>query len=55
GAPVPAAAAGQRPTRGQARGGEQPARTQTVTVEKVGRNEPCPCGSGKKYKFCCGR
>ncbi len=23
--------------------------------EKVGRNEPCPCGSGKKYKFCCGR
>ncbi len=23
--------------------------------EKVGRNEPCPCGSGKKYKRCCGR
>ncbi len=23
--------------------------------EKVGRNEPCPCGSGKKYKQCCGR
>ena len=22
---------------------------------KVGRNEPCPCGSGKKYKACCGR
>ena len=22
---------------------------------KVGRNEPCPCGSGKKYKKCCGR
>ena len=22
--------------------------------EKVGRNEPCPCGSGKKYKKCCG-
>lgn len=22
---------------------------------KVGRNEPCPCGSGKKYKRCCGR
>jgi uncharacterized protein YecA (UPF0149 family) len=21
---------------------------------KVGRNEPCPCGSGKKYKRCCG-
>jgi preprotein translocase subunit SecA len=25
------------------------------TVPKVGRNEPCPCGSGKKYKFCHGR
>ncbi|MBO5148805.1 MAG: SEC-C domain-containing protein, partial [Anaerotignum sp.] len=23
--------------------------------EKVGRNDPCPCGSGKKYKQCCGR
>ena len=24
-------------------------------IPKVGRNEPCPCGSGKKYKHCCGR
>jgi preprotein translocase subunit SecA len=24
------------------------------TASKVGRNEPCPCGSGKKYKKCCG-
>jgi uncharacterized protein YecA (UPF0149 family) len=23
-------------------------------VEKVGRNDPCPCGSGRKYKKCCG-
>jgi len=23
--------------------------------EKPGRNDPCPCGSGKKYKQCCGR
>ena len=23
--------------------------------KKIGRNDPCPCGSGKKYKFCCGR
>jgi hypothetical protein len=23
-------------------------------LSKVGRNEPCPCGSGKKYKKCCG-
>ena len=22
---------------------------------KIGRNEPCPCGSGKKYKYCCGK
>ena len=27
----------------------------TRTAERVGRNEPCPCGSGKKYKRCCGR
>ena len=26
----------------------------TVPRKKVGRNEPCPCGSGKKYKKCCG-
>ena len=26
-----------------------------VHVEHVGRNDPCPCGSGKKYKNCCGK
>ena len=26
-----------------------------VGAKKVGRNEPCPCGSGKKYKKCCGK
>ena len=30
-------------------------RTVIRTSPKVGRNEPCPCGSGKKYKQCCGR
>ena len=25
-----------------------------VTKPKIGRNEPCPCGSGKKFKKCCG-
>ena len=25
-----------------------------VKTEKIGRNDPCPCGSGKKYKKCCG-
>jgi SWIM/SEC-C metal-binding protein len=28
---------------------------QVKAASKVGRNEPCPCGSGKKYKKCCGR
>ena len=28
---------------------------QSVQTKKVGRNEPCPCGSGKKYKNCCGK
>ncbi|MBO5312724.1 MAG: preprotein translocase subunit SecA [Clostridia bacterium] len=27
---------------------------QPIRVDKIGRNEPCPCGSGKKYKKCCG-
>ena len=26
-----------------------------IKDKKIGRNEPCPCGSGKKYKQCCGR
>lgn len=26
-----------------------------VKGKKIGRNEPCPCGSGKKYKHCCGK
>ena len=32
----------------------QPQTRQPVTTEKIGRNEPCPCGSGKKYKKCHG-
>jgi preprotein translocase subunit SecA len=37
--------------------GEQTAETSTVRrdAKKVGRNDPCPCGSGKKYKKCCGQ
>ena len=30
-----------------------PARPKQV-VHEIGRNDPCPCGSGKKYKNCCG-
>jgi preprotein translocase subunit SecA len=33
----------------------QPQKTAIPAGRKVGRNEPCPCGSGKKYKHCCGR
>ena len=36
----------------------QPAQKTTTVINnepKVGRNEPCPCGSGKKYKNCCGK
>ncbi|WP_138494620.1 YecA family protein [Paenibacillus pinistramenti] len=32
-----------------------PKKKQQVTVTKVGRNDPCPCGSGQKYKKCCGK
>jgi len=32
-----------------------PPETPVSPARKIGRNEPCPCGSGKKYKKCCGR
>ena len=43
--------------RAALRAGQQPRRTGTpVTATKPpGRNQPCPCGSGRKYKKCCGR
>ncbi|MFU8878027.1 MAG: SEC-C metal-binding domain-containing protein [Wenzhouxiangellaceae bacterium] len=28
---------------------------QPVRSQRIGRNQPCPCGSGRKYKKCCGR
>lgn len=34
---------------------QQKSSTTIVKGPKVGRNDPCPCGSGKKYKKCCGR
>jgi preprotein translocase subunit SecA len=40
----------------EAGGPDKPQRVQPVRVEKkVGRNDPCPCGSGKKYKACHGK
>lgn len=35
--------------------GEEANAHQPVRNNKIGRNDPCPCGSGKKYKKCCGR
>jgi preprotein translocase subunit SecA len=37
--------------------GLMPAKVETYRREepRVGRNDPCPCGSGKKYKKCCGK
>jgi preprotein translocase subunit SecA len=47
---------GARAMPGQQPGSEPPPATPFVRKErKVGRNEPCPCGSGKKYKHCHGR
>ncbi len=34
---------------------EQKESTTIRKPKKIGRNDPCPCGSGKKYKKCCGR
>ena len=36
-------------------GSSQPVQRQPKVVQKIGRNDPCPCGSGKKYKKCCGQ
>ena len=36
-------------------GGDGTVKKQPRRVQKIGRNDPCPCGSGKKYKNCCGR
>ncbi|MGL5288187.1 MAG: SEC-C metal-binding domain-containing protein [Aeromonas sp.] len=38
----------------QAQRNERPTRSQPLLAPiKISRNEPCPCGSGKKYKQCC--
>jgi preprotein translocase subunit SecA len=62
-APAPAGNEGAATTTGSVSGtpggnGEQEIKLPSVTIRretpKVGRNEPCPCGSGKKFKHCCG-
>ncbi|MCQ2593867.1 MAG: preprotein translocase subunit SecA [Treponemataceae bacterium] len=51
-----ASAANATPRSSVMSGSSRPENAQYVrTTPKVGRNDPCPCGSGKKYKQCCGR
>ena len=42
-------------TTSESVGGDGTVKKQPRKVKKIGRNDPCPCGSGKKYKNCCGR
>jgi len=51
-APPPPSPMAQVASRGAEGPRKQPAK---VSGKKIGRNDPCPCGSGKKYKKCCGR
>ena len=44
-----------KPTATSADGTDAPRTVRKTAAQKVGRNDPCPCGSGKKYKKCCGR
>jgi len=47
----------ERMQRVAAGAGDRPSRPDTIvrSDKKIGRNDPCPCGSGRKYKKCCGR
>lgn len=47
-------APGSSKTRVTVKKTSEPKGTPVVKGQKVGRNDPCPCGSGKKYKKCCG-
>ena len=41
--------------KGEALSDNKPKKKEPKRVNKIGRNDPCPCGSGKKYKNCCGK
>lgn len=48
--------AADRPSAQQQNPQQMATKTKPIVVEqKIGRNDPCPCGSGKKYKKCCGK
>lgn len=54
--PLVVAAATTRKRRYVEHRGESKVQTSTRrATKKIGRNDPCPCGSGRKYKYCCGR
>ncbi len=59
GGPVATASPAAGPSGGPGGPAKKPVELPKVTIKrnlpKVGRNEPCPCGSGKKFKQCCGR
>ena len=42
-------------TRGADTAAKEAPRNPVKAGKKIGRNDPCPCGSGKKYKNCCGK
>ena len=35
--------------------GKEEVKRQPKRIQKIGRNDPCPCGSGRKFKQCCGK
>ena len=41
--------------KGSANDGKEKIKSTPKKVTKIGRNDPCPCGSGRKYKMCCGK
>ena len=43
-----------RPQNAVLESNEEPRKVTVRKTQKIGRNDPCPCGSGKKYKKCCG-
>jgi preprotein translocase subunit SecA len=51
---IPVAAVGNPATQGQEARAQKPKPQPVRAEQKVGRNDPCPCGSGKKYKNCHG-
>ena len=45
----------QQVAKGEAVDDNKPKKKQPKKVSKIGRNDACPCGSGRKYKMCCGK